>query len=324
LSLDFIVAAVGLVALELYAIFGGADFGGGVWDLLASGPRRQEQRAQIARAMGPVWETNHVWLIFIIVLLFTCFPSAFAALSIGFYAPLTLVVVGIVFRGAAFAFRAHAYHASHTSNVWGSVFGIASTITPILYGCCAGALAMGSYEWTNPFAWTIGAFALSVCAQSAAVFLALESTEELRDDFSRRAIYATLTIAVCGLIAIGAAKVLQPQLYLSFFHPHALGAVVVAMLSGLVVLFSLIMRRYVFARVAVVIEILAILGGWYGTQEPYILPHHITLAQAAASDATLSAFLWIVLGGSILLIPSLVLLFVLFKGLNPATDDAET
>ncbi|MBD5653638.1 MAG: cytochrome d ubiquinol oxidase subunit II, partial [Candidatus Eremiobacteraeota bacterium] len=125
---EVLVAVVALIAIALYAIFGGADFGGGVWDILATGKRRKEQQAVIGHAIGPVWETNHVWLIFLIVVLFTCFPAAFADISIGLFAPLTFVLVGIVLRGAAYAFRAQGDDASRLSVVWGHVFGVASMI----------------------------------------------------------------------------------------------------------------------------------------------------------------------------------------------------
>src|SRR4028119_1031080 len=108
MSLEMWVAVVGLAALVAYALLGGADFGGGVWDLLASGPRAAEQRRAISRAMGPVWEANHVWLIFLVVLLFACFPRAYAVLSVALFIPFHLALVGIVLRGAALGFRGHA------------------------------------------------------------------------------------------------------------------------------------------------------------------------------------------------------------------------
>src|SRR4051812_42270508 len=167
-----IVGGVALAVLLAYAVLAGADFGGGVWDLLARGPRAVEQRAAIASAMGPVWEANHVWLIFLIVLLFTCFPSAFAVLSVAFFVPFHLVLLGVVLRGAAFVFRAHGHAVAGPSSAaggtginWGHVFGGASTITPFLLGCCLGAVSNGhvrtdgdgitpesAWAWLDPLA----------------------------------------------------------------------------------------------------------------------------------------------------------------------------
>src|SRR6266849_5347330 len=165
------VAGLIVVALNGYVLLGGADFGGGVWDLLASGPRRDRQRALIADAIGPIWEANHVWLIIVIVLLFTCFPPAFAALSITLHIPLTLMLIGIVLRGSAFTFRAHHGEDSAMPLYWGRVFAIASAATPVFLGICLGAVASGDVPrmdradfyggfiapWLTPFCLAVGA-----------------------------------------------------------------------------------------------------------------------------------------------------------------------
>src|SRR5262245_2958855 len=141
-----ITAAVGGLAVITYALFGGADFGGGIWDLFATGERRAQQRAAIANAMGPVWEANHVWLIFVIVILFTAFPPVYAALSVALFLPFHLVLFGIVLRGAAFVFRSYARRAGAVGATrgergWGVVFGAASTLTPLLLGMSLGAVS---------------------------------------------------------------------------------------------------------------------------------------------------------------------------------------
>ena len=205
-----LVVLIGLVALTLYALFGGADFGGGVWDLLAAGPRRDAQREAIAHAMGPVWETNHVWLIFVIVLLFTCFPAAFAALSVGLYVPLTFVLIGIILRGAAFAFRSQAYHGELLAETLGRIFGIASVITPFFFGAAVGGLAAGNFAWYSPFALTVGVFAVALCAQIAAVFLTLETDGALREDFRTRAFAATFAVAVAAALTPIVAALTMP------------------------------------------------------------------------------------------------------------------
>jgi cytochrome d ubiquinol oxidase subunit II len=201
------VAAVMMVALNAYVLFGGADFGGGVWDALASGPRRAQQRALIARAISPVWEANHVWLILVVVLLFTCFPAASARLGITLHIPLTLMLLGVVLRGAAFTFRAYDSQRDDVQRRWGRVFAIASIGTPVLLGMCIGAVLSGhlpSIEatrsgtpfmslfvepWLTVFTVGVGLFALMLFAFLAAVYLTIEAGDDiaLRDDFRRRA-----------------------------------------------------------------------------------------------------------------------------------------
>src|SRR5207253_934384 len=203
-TLADILAGIVFVALNAYAVLGGADFGGGVWDLLALGPRRERQRELIAEAIGPVWEANHVWLILAIVLLFTCFPPAFARLGTLLHIPLSLVLIGIVLRGSAFTFWRYGSPGGEDERRWGVVFAIASLMTPLLLGTAAGAIASGAlgdggrgsgdfYDtyvapWLNPFALSVGLFALIAFAFLAAVYLTLEARErELQEDFRRRA-----------------------------------------------------------------------------------------------------------------------------------------
>ena len=316
-----ILSCVALLGVALYAIFGGADFGGGIWDLFATGPRRELQRKTIAQAMGPVWETNHVWLIFIIVMLFSGFPSLFATISVALYIPLTFILIGVILRGAAFVFRAYVARAAHTSRAWGSIFGAASTITPFLYGATAGGLAQGSFNWTSPFSLAIGAFALAVCAQLAAVFLILETDDiAVRGDFEKRALIMSLLVAGIGTFALFIARASAPDVFATFFYPLAITSILLAMISGVFVIFSLIKQQFTIARTCVVVETLAILCGWFAAQAPFAIPHHLTIFEAAAPDATIVAMLWTLGIGSLFLIPSLWLLFAIFKGQNPASE----
>ncbi len=306
-------ALVVLIALVLYAVLGGADFGGGVWDLFASGPRRKAQREAVSAAIGPVWEANHVWLIFAIVTLFTCFPLAFADFSIGLYVPLTIALIGIVLRGAAFVFRHYAGDGT-TARAWTVVFGVASLLTPFFLGDAVGALATGSYAWTSPFATAIGVFAVAVSAQIAAVFLVVETTDrELINDFRRRAVRATLAVWVLGLVPMGIAAMTAMPLFGALQRPFAAGAVLVALLAGVAVIVCVRQHRDRAARIAVGVEAVAILGGWFGAQAPDMVPGHLSIAAAAASDATLAAFLVAAAIGAALVVPSLVLLFRVFK-----------
>ena len=313
-----VALAVGVagLAMSLYAILGGADFGGGVWDLLASGPRAGAQRAAISAAIGPVWEANHVWLIFAIVASFTCFPAAYADVEIGLYAPLSFALVGIVLRGAAFVFRNYASDAPETARTWTVVFGAASLLAPFFLGDALGALATGRYAWTSPFALAVGAFAVTMCAQIAATFILNEIGDaSVRDDFRRRAIRATAAVWVVGAIPVALALALAAErdVLAALLHPVALVAIAVALAAGLATIVCVATQRDLSARAAVALEAVAVLGGWFGGQAPALVPGRFTFSSAAAGAATIDAFLITSAIGAALLIPSLVLLFRVFK-----------
>ena len=189
MSLETIIAGVMIGSLLLYALLGGADYCGGVWDLFATGPRAREQRALIAHAISPVWEANHVWLILVIVILFTAFPPAFAVIATALHIPITLLLIGIVLRGTAFTFRTYDVQRDDVQRRWSLVFSIASVITPILLGTILGAIASGTIRvangavtsgffnsWLAPFPIAVGFFALALFAFVAAVYLTVEAS----------------------------------------------------------------------------------------------------------------------------------------------------
>jgi len=309
---EALVAILALLAVVLYAVFAGADFGGGVWDLFASGPRKVEQRAAVGAAMGPVWETNHVWLIYLLVLLFTCFPPVFAELGERLFAPMALALFGIVLRGAAFAFRGPPDREFVPYRVSGVLFGAASVVTPWVLGASAAAIATGTFGWTRPMALAVGFFAVALCAQLAAVYLCVETTGALREDFRRRAYIATPAVAAAGLLALVAALVSEPALVAGMLRSLPLAFVGAAMLLGIAVLVLLAGGRFQLARAAVAAEVACVLGGWYAAQAPYV-GAELGIAAPAAPEITLVTFLWISLAGAIVLIPSLALLFAVFK-----------
>ncbi len=301
MGLADLVAGVVFVALNAYAVLGGADFGGGVWDLLALGPRKARQRELIAEAIGPVWEANHVWLILVIVLLFTCFPPAFARLGTLLHIPLSLVLIGIVLRGSAFTFWRYGGGSASEERRWGDAFAIASLITPLLLGTTAGAIASGALgdggrgagdgfyaiyvaPWLSPFPLSVGLFALIAFAFLAAVYLTLEARDrEVREDFRRRALASGV-----GLF---------------------LAAVVVLLLS---------LNRAPRVRDAAA-QVSLILWGWALSQYPYILPPDLSIASAAAPTATLRLLLAALVAGAVLLLPSLYYLFRVFKSGRPSS-----
>ncbi len=332
IELPWVVAGLIGIGLTLYVILAGADFGGGVWDLLAFGPRKEAQREAIARAMGPVWEANHVWLIFVIVLLFTAFPPAFAAICTALAIPLTLVTVGIMLRGASFVFRAHAASLVGAQKVFGWVFGGASLITPIFLGMCVGALGSGNIRfnrqgqvltgyfttWLSPFPLLIGILALCLCAFLAAVYLTLETGGELREDFRERAVFSGVVTALIATVTLPITLDGAPALWRELAWGRATPLVVATVLLGLVAMLACYFRRYLLARFATIAEVVTIVWGWAIAQAPALVVPDITIHGSAAPDSALGPQL-IVLGlGSLILIPSLWLLLKVFKGQNPA------
>jgi cytochrome d ubiquinol oxidase subunit II len=328
-----LVAGIALVALNAYVLLGGADFGGGVWDLLAWGPRRREQRRLVAEAIGPIWEANHVWLIIVVVLLFTGFPAAFARLAIALHIPLSLMLIGIVLRGSAFAFRSH-YGAgpgesSGASQRWGRVFAIASGGTPVLLGLCVGAIASGALPrpgragfyptfvapWLTPFGLGVGLLTLVLFAFLAAVYLTVEAREPaLREDFRRRALAAAAAVFVAAFgtlaLALRGAPLMGRGLTTAPWAPALHLATGLAAVAAIWALWS---RRYRLARVAAAAQVSLILWGWALGQYPYLIPPDLTVEEAAAPRVTLVLMLWALALGALILFPSLLYLFRVFK-----------
>ena len=332
--LTYTILIILWLSLIAYAVLGGADFGGGIWDFFAFGPQAERQRRLIGQALGPVWEANHVWLIFLIVGLFTAFPFAFSVLSTALIVPFTLALLGIVLRGAAFIFRAQADEAVTFGKIWGRVFSTASTITPFLFGTAAAAVASGQVRvqgggvqtdlltgWTTPFALTIGALALSLCAVLAALNLIIEAQNsndtELVEAFRRRAIIAGAITLVLDVVAFTLSPFEAPLLWHGMLA-HALPLVIVTGLIGLGTAASLLLRRYRLARVLAIIVTAFIFASWGVSQFPYLIPVSVTINNAASPPATLLALLIGTSIGMALLLPSLWLLFHVFRGKNPA------
>jgi cytochrome d ubiquinol oxidase subunit II len=322
------VAAVMLVALVLYAALGGADFGGGLWDLMARGPHAQEQRQLIECAIAPVWEANHVWLILVIVLLFTAFPAAFATATIHLHIPLSLMLVGIVLRGSAFVFRKYDTRGDPVQRRWGHIFAVGSLVGPFFLGVSLGAVTAGQitasqgfaaqflWPWLNAFSLSVGLFALGLFAFLAAVYLCVEApTPELTADFRRRAVRAAMALPVLAVATAWAAR------GSSLAHvreglwgtPWGRAALVVAALMWLLGVWALRRSRFRVARAAAVGLLVAILGGWATGQYPFLVRPQITVWNAAAPVATLRPLLAALAAGALLLFPALGWLFHVFK-----------
>jgi cytochrome d ubiquinol oxidase subunit II len=335
---ELILAAVGLAAVIAYAVLAGADFGGGIWDLFAGGPRSSAHRDAIAAAMGPVWEANHVWLIFVIVILFTAFPSAFAALSIGLFMPFHLVLVGIILRGASFVFRTYSPQGASrlinpSGNVqrWGIIFGVASVITPVLLGMSLGAISTGGLRvidgevlisgtppWLMPLSLAMGGLALALCAYMAAVFLTNETAGELQEDFRRRALLAGTAVVALSVLTLPLLIFEAPQLWTGLLSLRAAPILVIGMIAALLSGWELRKRNYRIARISAIVQVACLLAGWGVAQFPYLIYPDVTIQSAAASPGTLWFFLATLPPGLALLLPSLWLLFRVFKGTQQA------
>jgi cytochrome d ubiquinol oxidase subunit II len=329
LLLGFAVAGT----FVLYALFGGADFGGGVWDLLASGPRKAEQRALIARALGPVWEVNHVWLIVGLVLLFSGFPRAFSALTVALHVPLTLLLLGIVFRGTAFTFRTYDARGDRVQKRWGLVFSVASVISPLLLGMCVGAVVSGRIRlegrvvvsgffepWLTPFAVATGVLALCLFAFLAAVYLTAEAdTEPLREDFRRRALGAGGAVFVVALGVLLLAREGAPRVWAGLLHsPFALTLHAVTAVTALAAFVLLWRRRFLQARIAAAAQVGFIVLGWAVSQYPYLVVPDLTLQSAAASPNVLRLLVIALAVGLVTVVPSLVLFLRVFQARPPS------
>lgn len=330
-----LVALAAMISLNAYALLGGADFGGGVWDLVATGPRRDRQRHLIADAISPVWEANHVWLILVVVLLFTCFPAVFSRLAILLHIPLTLMLIGIVLRGSAFTFRSYGSATDEVQRRWGSIFSIASLVTPLLLGIMIGAIAAGRLEppnpaspgdftsvyirpWLTPFTVAIGFLALFLFAFLAAVYLTVEAREiELKEDFRRRALFsggAVFLAAMAALLLSSHDASGAPLMWEGLIHsPWARAFQGATAVSAVTALLALGTRRYRLARVAAAAQVSLILWGWVVAQYPYLIPPDLTIAETAAPAITLKLVLGALAVGGALLIPSLYYLFRVFK-----------
>ena len=320
------IACVMLLALTLYAPFGGADYGAGVWDLLARGPRAAAQRDLIAHAIGPVWEANHVWLILVIVLLFTAFPPVFSVVMTSLHVPLSLMLVGIVLRGSAFTFRAYD-PSERARNRWSRLFAIPSVITPVMLGAIIGAIATGRIgqspdqvarlsSWLGVFPLVVGMFTLAIFAFLAAVYLTLETDDRpLQEDFRLRALVMSVLVGALAytvyLLAMTQAPLVVRGLSSTGWGMairYATGIFAIAAIAGLW------FRRYAMARIAAMVQVSLILWGCALAQSPYLVPPDLTIENSAAPGAVLRLLLWALAAGAALLFPSLYALVWIFKG----------
>jgi len=336
MTLAEVVLSVMFVGLIAYALFGGADFGAGIWDLLAGGTKRgQRQRDLIEHSIGPVWEANHVWLIFVLVVLWTAFSGAFAAVASTLYMPLTLAAFGMIARGTAFAFR-KSITTPGMRRFLGASFALSSLVTPYFLGAVVGGVASGRVppgiaqgdvvtSWVNPTSALGGVMCVLVCAYLAAVFLCADARREGHEDLAEQLRLRALgTAAVTGVIGLGGIFVLRsdaPQLF-DGLTGRGLPIIALSALAGLAAIALLVKRQYLLARIASALAVTAILIGWAVAQYPYVLPPEVTIEAAARGQTTLTAMLVVLGVGSVFLVPALVYMFALFQRSHPDLSES--
>ena len=328
MTVEHRLGAVILAALVIYALSGGADYGGGMWDLLARGPRAPRQRAAIEHAIGPIWEANHVWLILVIVVLFTAFPPAFATIMTALHIPMTAILIGIVLRGSAFVFRK--YDAQHDAvhRRWSALFGAASFFTPFVLGLCLGALASGEIRvtdgrlssgffagWTTLFAVACGLFAQGLFAFLAATYLTVDTEAEpdLQAGFRTRALVSGVLLAPAAALTFVLARDGAPHIFArltSWWAPLLVAVTSVCAIGALAALWS---RRFRWARAAAVGQVMCILVGWGLAQYPHLVVPDLTLSNAATVPSTLHALQSALAAGALVLFPAFGYLFYVFK-----------
>lgn len=334
-QLEHWVGLIVVIALIAYALTGGADFGGGVWDLFARGPSAKAQRNVIKDAIAPIWEANHVWLILVIVLMFVCFPKAFALLSTALHIPLTIMLFGIVLRGSAFVFRSYDSQNDATQRKWSLIFSIASLMTPIMLGISLGAVVSGQirpglYEpsatmsftkayispWLTTFSVFLGFYIVLLFSFLAAVYLTLESkNEEIQEVFRKRALVTGVLVGVLAWVCVFLARSGAPVLYKgltqsSWSIPFQL---IVGLVAG-ATLFLLWKRKYGWARFSAMAQLTLIVGGWGLSQFPYLIVPDYTVMNAAAPHTVLKPVIWVLVLGTPILLPSFWYLYNIFKG----------
>jgi len=317
-------AAILWIGAMLYAIFGGADFGGGLWDLIAGDARKGARpRARIQASLTPVWEANHVWLIFILVVLWTAFPEAFGAIMSTLYVPLALAALGIVLRGAGFAFR-KSVDSLPAQRALGACFALSSVMTPFFMGTVVGAIASGNVpvagngdafsSWIEPLPLLTGAIFVASGAYLAAIFLIFDSRRsgdtELEEYFARRALAAA---ALAGAFALAGVFALRADATYVFdrLTDEGLPLMLISGVCGLAVLLMLGGGARRGLRPLAGLTVAALIWGWGVAQYPYLLPTSLEISEAAAPDPTLTAVLVVFGVAAVTIVPALGLLYTL-------------
>jgi cytochrome bd ubiquinol oxidase subunit II len=323
-NINDVAAILMFFGVVAYAILGGADFGSGVWDLLAGDARQGAHlRSQIDRSIGPVWEANHVWLIYVLVFLWTAFPTAFGAIMTTLFVPWLLVGLGIVLRGGAFAFRKFS-HTVREAQLHGAVFAASSVVTPFFLGMIAGAIASGRVpaegtgdvwrSWTGPTSWVGGALAVLTVSFLAATFLAADAARggrhELANAIGAKAVWSGVVTGAAALAAAVAIE-LDAESLADGLHSRGLALVALSAVAGGATLVLLRRRQWAIARLTAVGAVASIVVGWGVAQYPDLLVDELTIDAAAGARPTLIGLVIVFGAAAVTAVPAMIWLFVL-------------
>ncbi|MBD3422580.1 MAG: cytochrome d ubiquinol oxidase subunit II [Chitinivibrionales bacterium] len=323
-------------SLLLYIMFGGADFGAGILEAFAGRQQRKRYQEIVSQALAPVWEANHVWLIVAIVILFMGFPKAYAQISTIFHVPLTILLLGIVLRGASFAFRYYDPFKDKSHELYTHIFTLSSFVTPILFGVTFGGIYShraiqpgGSYysvyihPWLSPFSMALGLFTCALFAYIAAVYLFGETDDKpQRQDFFKRARIAMIATVISGGFVFAAAHMQGVPLIKRYLTSTVcIVSVIIATASLFGIHFTLQRGMIWLPRIILGAQVVCIIAAWSAAHYPNLLTYadgnHLTLLNAHAPLVTLSALSWALMLGSLIIFPSLIFLYNVFK--SPAT-----
>ncbi|MFF1542629.1 cytochrome d ubiquinol oxidase subunit II [Streptomyces sp. NPDC058291] len=317
-----VIAVVLLLAVAAYACAGGTDYGAGFWDLTAGGARRgQRPRWLIDHAMAPVWEVNNVWLIFVLVIMWTGFPVFFQQVFTAMWLPLALAAVGVVLRGAGFALRKAARRLSGR-RLYGAVFAVSSLLTPFFFGAAAGGVASGraargtpasADAWASPTSVLFGLLAVTTTALLGAVFLAADARRfeapGLDAYFRRRALAALAAVAVLAVITLFVTHDDAPHVWHGLTHGVGLVFVVLAGLGSLATAWSLIRPSAAWSRIGAVGVVASAVIAWGMAQRPYLVPTTLTVSEGAGAHTTLRWLGLVTLVAAVLVFPAVALLY---------------
>nr|WP_204745389.1 cytochrome d ubiquinol oxidase subunit II [Glycomyces paridis] len=324
MTLEFAVAAALFAGVLCYAVLGGADFGSGFHDLTAGGSRRGAPlRTLIDHSIGPVWEANHVWLIYVLVMWWTGFPESFAAAMTTLYVPLVLALGGIVLRGASFAFRKYS-ETLWQARLFGVVFATSSVLAPFFLGTIAGALASGRVpaggngdpwtSWLAPTPLFTGAISVGTCAFLAGTFLTADAARRGQDALAARLRVRSLVVgAVTGAVVFAALIPIErdaPTLW-EGLTSRALPVAALSALGGIATLILLWRGRFGIARLTAVVAVAAVMAGWGVGQYPWVLVDQVSIHEGAGAPATLQGLLVAVGIAALIVAPALGYLFYL-------------
>jgi len=331
-----IVLVVVFAGLTAYALLGGADFGAGVWQVNTAMLAPEKERQLLFKAIGPVWEANHVWLIFVLVAMFGAFPEAFAAVCQSLWLPLLLALGGIVLRGVGFAFRSYAVAGAPQLLAWETLFAVGSTMAPFFLGACVGAIASGRLAlagdgqfdgnyatgWLSPMALFTGFFVVVMCVYLAAVYLVREAWQsgdaQLLELWRRRALATGIWTGALALVGLGYVATDTPPHLWEGFRDRSWPLVVGSIAAGGVTQFALLKGYFRLAVVAAATAVSTVIWGWAAAQYPYLVPPTVTIESAKAPENILRLLIITIAAGSLLLVPAILYLFYLFKSGQPS------